>query len=214
MNKRFCSLTVIAVVLFTAGVFAQVSVKPGIAVGINSFTQKVDAPGMTITPDSKTGFVAGGVLDISLMELISIEPGLMYTMRGMKFEQSSGGTTVTATENLSYLTIPVHAKVKFVTPMIKPYALAGLNLGILLAAKDKIEMTGAPTVDEDVKDSVNAVDMGLDFGLGVDFSLPAITPFVEFAYYLGLMELAKNPDPDVATKSNGWEIKAGLRFKI
>ena len=83
MNKRFCSLVVIAVVLFTAGVFAQISVQPGIAAGINSFTQKVDAPGMTITPDSKMGFVAGAVLDISLMDLISIEPGLMYTMRGM-----------------------------------------------------------------------------------------------------------------------------------
>ncbi len=214
MSKRFLSIVAGAVVLFNAAVFAQVSVQPGITVGMSSFTEKSSSSGITVTADSRMGLVAGGVFDISVMNLLSIEPGLLYSMRGMKMEESIQGYTETITDNFSYLAIPVHAKLKYPLPMMKPYALAGLNLGILLSAKQKWEMTGQPSEEYDLKDSSSTVDMGLDFGAGIEFSLPKITPFVEFVYYMGLLDLAKNPDPDVSTKSNGWEIKAGLKFKM
>lgn len=211
MSKRFISFVAGAVVLFNVAAFAQVSVQLGITAGMTSFTEKIDVTNITVTqPDSKMGIVAGAVLDISLMELISIEPGILYSMRGAKVSDPTG----TASDNFSYLAVPVHAKIKYITPMVKPYALAGMNLGILMSAKTKIEATGLPAIDVDVKDSMSTVDIGLDFGAGVEFSLPKITPFVEFVYYLGFLELAKNPDPDVSIKSHGWDIKAGLRFKM
>jgi hypothetical protein len=214
MNNRFISFVVGAVVLFNTAVFSQVSAQLGITAGMTSFTEKIKSSGMTITPDSKMGLVAGAVLDISLMELISIEPGILYQMRGMKMSDSYGGSTATITNSLSYIAIPVHAKVKYVTPMVKPYALVGINLGILMSAKAKYEETGLPSQEQDVKDSASTVDMGLDFGAGVEFSMPKITPFVEFVYYVGLLDLQKNPAQDVTVKSNGWEIKAGMRFKM
>jgi hypothetical protein len=209
MSKRFLSIVAGAVVLFNVAAFAQAKIQPGIAFGMTSFSEKASVSGLTVSMDSKMGITGGAMLDISLMDLVSIEPGLFYTMRGFKMEESG----VTVTENLSYLTVPVHAKIKFVTPVVKPYALAGVNLGFLLSAKDKAE-GGGQSVDEDIKDSMNVIDLGLDFGLGVEFALPAMTPFVEFAYYLGLMDLPKNLPSDVTVKSNGWEIKAGLKFKM
>jgi opacity protein-like surface antigen len=209
MSKRIIGIAACLVVLFSMAAFAQMKIQPGIAVGVTNFSEKYSGSGVTITPDSRMGFSAGAVLDIGLMDLISIEPGLFYTTRGMKMENS--GTTFT--ENLSYLSVPVHVKVKFTSPVVKPYALAGLNLGLLMSAKDKVEGGGA-TAEQDIKDSANSVDMGLDFGVGVDFALPALTPFVEFVYYVGLMDLPKDLPSGVSVKSNGWEIKGGLKFKM
>ena len=52
-------------------------------------------------------------------------------------------------------------------------------------------------------------------GGGVEFALPALTPFVEFVYYLGLTNVPKNNIiEDMTMKNSGWELKAGLRFKL
>jgi len=214
MNKRIFCIIVGLIICFNGFVFAQVSVQPGIAVGLSSYTQKIKTTGITIEPDSKMGFVAGVVLDLSVINIVSIEPGIFYSMRGMKMENSEEGITQTATENISYLAIPVHLKLKYPSLLLKPYGLAGLNLGILLSAKGKTEETGIPAVEEDIADECNPTDFGFDFGAGVEFTLPALTPFVEFAYYLGLTNVPKDMPDDVSMKNSGWELKGGLRFKL
>jgi opacity protein-like surface antigen len=215
MMKRLVSLAAVGVVLLNAAVFAQMSISPGITAGLSSFKETVSYSGMTVTSDSRTGLAFGGLLDISVMNILSIEPGIGYSMRGYKMsttEPSFG--TMTFSNNFSYLTIPVHGKLKFPTPLIKPYALAGLNVGLLLAAKAKMEGTGIPTEELDVKDSMNAVDIGLDLGAGVEFSMPQITPFVEFVYYMGLTNFPKDVPSGYSAKNNGFELKGGLKFKM
>jgi hypothetical protein len=160
------------------------------------------------------GTVNGVVLDLSVLNIVSIEPGILYSMRGMKMENSQDSITQTSTENLSYLAIPVHLKLKYPSPLLKPYGLAGLNLGILLSAKGKTEETGIPAVEEDIADECNSIDFGLDFGAGVEFALPALTPFVEFVYYVGLTNVPKDMPDEVTMKNSGWELKGGLRFKL
>jgi opacity protein-like surface antigen len=131
----------------------------------------------------------------------------------MDFDLSSiGGGIVHSTFSFNYLAIPVHVKLKYPLPMVKLYALAGVNMGILLSAKGKGEMTGFPAVETDLKDSLSATDFGIDLGAGVEFSLPKITPFIEFVYYMGMVDIEK--DPDVTDKSSGFEIRAGLKFKM
>ena len=215
MNKHFLCFVACAVVLFNAAVFAQVSVSPGIVAGLSSFSQKEVWGAYSVVHDNKAGIVAGGILDISILNLLSIEPGLAYSMRGSKIDQdlsSVGGGIVHTTFSFNYLAIPVHVKLKYPLPMIKLYALAGANVGILLSAKKTEEMAGSPVVETDLKDSLSTTDFGIDFGAGVEFSLPKITPFIEFVYYMGMLDIEK--EPNVIDKSSGIEIKAGLKFKM
>jgi opacity protein-like surface antigen len=208
MNKRVLSIAVGAVVLLSTSVFAQVSVQPGITAGLSMFNEKTTSSGgITTTIDTKTGMVAGAVLDIVIMKIFSIEPGILYSMRGGQATDDHG---VTTKDNLSYLAIPVHAKLKIpATPVVGAYALAGVNLGILLSAKS----TDGTSTD-DRKGQFNSTDFGLDFGAGVELSLVKVVPFVEFVYDLGLSNIDKNATGDASTKTSGMELRAGLRFKM
>jgi hypothetical protein len=215
MSKRFICFVAGAVVLFNGAVSAQIHLSPGIVAGLSSFSQKEVWGAYSVVHDRKTGIVAGGILDISLFNLLSIEPGLAYSMRGSKMDQdlsSVGGGIVHTTLSFNYLAIPVHIKIKYPLPMVKLYALGGANVGLLLSAKGKDEMDGSPAVETDVKDSLSTTDFGIDFGGGVELSLPKITPFIEFVYYMGMLDIEKKPY--VTDKSSGIEIKAGLKFKM
>lgn len=207
MNKRVLSIAAGAVVLLSTSVFAQVSVQPGITAGLSMFSKKENSGGITITSDTKTGMVAGAVLDIVFMNMLSIEPGLLYSMRG---GQSTDEHGVTTKANLSYLAIPVHAKLKIpATPVVSAYALAGVNLGILLSAK-----ASDGTNSQDIKANVNSTDFGIDLGAGLEFSIASVVPFIEFVYDFGLSNIEKDATGNNSWKTSGMELRAGLRFKM
>ncbi len=228
MDKRLLRLTAGALLLFSVGLFAQVKVQPGITVGLSMFKyhETSESVGGSYEPDSRTGMVAGGLLDIPVAKVFSIEPGVVFSMRGAYYEESgtdydpyTGQTIAYSYKSwlkLSYLAIPVHARLKYPgIPKVDPYMLAGLNFGILLSAKSKKEETGSPTVEEDWKSHMNGVDFGFDLGVGVELSLQKVIPFVEFVYNKGLVKIIKNdPGDDFFSTSKGIEIKTGLKFRI
>jgi opacity protein-like surface antigen len=206
MNNRLLTIAAGVIVLLNASAFAQIGVQPGITAGLSSYSEKVSTSGISVTNDSKAGLAFGGVLDIAIMNMFSIEPGVIFSMRGG--QSSSYG--ITLKEYLTYLALPLHFKLKYpVTPIVSPYALAGLNLGILLSAKDD---DGTNSVD--IKNSLNTTDFGIDLGAGVEFSVSSAVPFAEFVYNLGLSNIYKNAPADFSLKTNGMEIKVGLRFKM
>lgn len=220
MTKRFVCLAAGLLVFMGSSTFAQVHMQWGVAGGLSmyheSIHQSLSEAGMTgavdTSTDTKTGFVGGVVLDISLLNLLSIEPGIFYSQRGAQMTFSGdavipGGT---AKQNLDYLAVPVHAKLKWPgLPLVKPYALAGINLAFLLSAK---EDDGTTSVNMD--STVSSFDFGLDFGGGIEFDLPIVVPYIEYAFDLGLGNLIKNPVGDMTAKSRGSEIKVGIRFKM
>ena len=220
MTKRFVCLAAGLLVVMASSTCAQVHLQWGVAGGLSmyheSMHESISEAGMTSTfdtsTDTKTGFVGGIVLDIDLLNLLSIEPGIFYCQRGgqMTFSGDALNPSSTLKQNLDYLSIPVHAKLKWPgLPLVKPYALAGINVAFLLSAKED-----DGTTSEDVDSTVSSIDFGLDFGGGIEFDLPVIVPYVEYVFDLGLGNLIKNPVGDETAKSRGSEIKVGIRFKI
>ena len=207
MKMRLFSRTAGIVVLITASVFAQVGLQAGVTAGVSMFKQTNSGGGNSVTSDTKNGLVAGGVLDIVIMNLFSVESGIAYEQRGGKWTNDINNIEEKA---LSYCMLPVHAKLKYrAIPLISPYALAGFNFGLLLSAKN--EVTGQST---DIKDGLNPIDFGLDFGAGIELGLPKIVPFVEFVYDLGLSNIDKNAGADNSLTNKGMELKAGVRIKL
>jgi opacity protein-like surface antigen len=198
MCKHFIIIGVF-VVFFNFVVFAQVNIRPGVVAGLSLFTETAKTNGTSVSTDTRTGFVAGVVMDIDIFKMVSIEPGLVFSERGGRMPFV----------DLSYLAIPVHAKLKWPgMPVISPYALAGINLAFLLTSAST-NSVGSPFTD-----AVSSMAFGLDLGAGIEFSLPGVIPFVEYVYDFGLSNIVKNTVGDESQKTSGSEIKAGLRFKF
>ena len=162
--KKLFLMTVIAFFGFT--VFAQDSPS---AIG---FGLKAGANFASITGDetdnlsSLTGFHVGAYVDISVSEKFSVQPELLYSTQGAKYEDSD---FYDGKFKLNYLNIPIMAKFR----VAEGFTLeAGPQVGFLLSAKDEYDYIGADpgfsdlSGEDDIKDLVKGTDFGINFGLG------------------------------------------------
>lgn len=102
------------------------------------------------------GFHVGGLAEIHVVEKFYIQPELLFSTQGSKFD---GGFGPDGDVKLNYLNIPVLAKYYIVD---KKFSVeAGPQLGILLSAKAN---------GYDIKDDTKSVDFGFNFGAGYSFT--------------------------------------------
>lgn len=165
-------LTAFAVLTF--GLTQAQDVKFGTKVGLNISNLTGDIE----DANSKIGFHIGGFAEIKVSDMFSLQPEILYSTQGTKSEQNysdiSGGFKLDLTQNLSYLNIPVMAKLYVVE---KFYIEAGPQVGFLLNAEQKAKATGSyfgqpfnqsQTVDN--KDDLNSTDFAVNFGLGINLT--------------------------------------------
>jgi opacity protein-like surface antigen len=211
MKKRLLLAAVGMILCLTASSFSQLSKQLGVTAGMSMYSATQKEGSSTTNFDSKTSIVAGAVFDISLLNIVSIEPGLVYSTRNSSYRMITTPfhSSRTIENDFAYLAVPIHAKVRWPgMPVFKPYVLAGVNVGFLLSASSP----GADTTD--IKSQCNNLDFGFDFGGGLEFDLPFIVPYIEYVYDLGMSNIIKNLTSNESFKLNGSEIKAGIRFKL
>lgn len=96
--------------------------------------------------ESVTSFNFGIMSEIPISERFSFQPELMYSGQGYSIDNN--------TVELNYLNMPLIGKY-YVT---KGLSLeAGPQIGLLLSAKNE---------NTDIKDSLNSIDLGVNFGIG------------------------------------------------
>lgn len=100
---------------------------------------------------AKLGFHLGGFVNVSVAESFSIQPELVYSLQGVKFDGDSK-------YNLSYLNIPVLARYSTQSGF---FGETGPQLGFLVSAKAKQD--GEST---NVKDAFRKTDFSWAFGVG------------------------------------------------
>lgn len=205
MKKLFSVLVLIFLFTLSANVKSQ-TIALGIEGGINISNINVTP---TVTTDSRTGLLVGGIIDINISKNITITSGLRYLMKG--WTNTSQG--VTYTDKLNYLEFPALLKVKFPLTEVKPYLIAGPTLGIKLSANESAT-DGTQTQDSDISSLVESTDFGLLFGAGLDFAVGKKTfLFFQPAYSLGLSNILKN-STTTTIKNYGIEITAGVKFSL
>ncbi|MDY0090170.1 MAG: porin family protein [Flavobacteriaceae bacterium] len=202
-------LSILAVVAF--GTANAQDIKFGAKAGLNIS----NLTGDTEDTKSKIGFHLGGVIEIKITDKFSVQPELLFSTQGAKYEESEsfGGESYKyeTTMKLNYLNIPIMAKY-YVAENFS--ILAGPQVGFLMSAKADWEETysfGGTTEsdsgEEDVKDFYKGIDFGLNLGLGYDFTENI---FVEARYNLGLSNIA---DVDNYKEKNSvFQISLGYRF--
>lgn len=105
---------------------------------------------------SLVGFHVGGLAEIHVVEKFFIQPELLFSAQGTKFDGPLGAD---GDIKLNYLNIPVLAKYYIVDDKFS--VEAGPQLGVLLSAKAE---------GEDIKDFTRSVDFGFNIGAGYNFT--------------------------------------------
>jgi len=155
-----------AIAVMTFGLANAQDVKFGLKGGVNlsSFAGDVE------NTKSKVGFQVGGFAEFKLTDKFFVQPEVMYSLQGAKYQQSEVNYYSKGNIAMSYLNIPVMAKYYIID---KLNIEAGPQIGFLLSAKDKWEESYNGVKDsgkDDVKDSFKSVSLGLNVGVGYDFT--------------------------------------------
>ena len=178
--------------------FSQISIGKGIKGGLNLATVGGADADKFGTLSSVTQFNGGIFVNIGLPGPLSIQPEVLYTVKGAKIAGTFLGTPFTSTNTATYVEIPV--LLKFNIPLIpgspvKPNIFAGPAVGFLLSVKSKTEVPGQPTQESDDKSTTESMDFGVAVGAGVDINLVVVTLTVDARYTMGLKTVDKSASP-------------------
>jgi hypothetical protein len=138
---------VVLVPIFLLGtmVYGQISIGPKVGLNLANYTGNVssDVRGLA-------ALQAGGVVEIELIDMLSIQPELLFSVQGV---------TVGETKLVSnYISLPIMGRFY---PIDFLYIEAGPQLGFLISANEKNRVNKVS-----VSQSFKTVDIGLSFGVG------------------------------------------------
>ncbi|MFT3824103.1 MAG: porin family protein [Chitinophagaceae bacterium] len=157
------------------GCFAasQAQVKFGAKAGLNiaDFAGK-DAEGTK----AKVGFHIGALVQLPLIDKLSLQPELVFSTQGAKENDEDGDLKM----NVSYINVPVLAKYTFIEGLS---AQSGPQFGFLISAKAKAEGEKV-----DMKDYFKKLDLSWVFG--ASYVTPMNIGF-DLRYNLGLTKVGK-----------------------
>ncbi len=183
MKTKLCKALVI-------GAFAAMLVLPQIAAADVRFGIKAGANVANVNGDigtalqdwkSTVGFCGGIFLELNLGRVLTIQPEVLYTMKG--------ADTGTGKLTFDYLEIPILLKLRIPTGSVHPFVFAGPAFGFTLRALvDGVKISDMPSADYSA-----VLGGGLQLGRSIH---------VDARYTMGLQKLAI-PDLDTIDLKNG-----------
>nr|MBI1230761.1 outer membrane beta-barrel protein [Cytophagales bacterium] len=168
----------------------------GVRGGVNFFTWG----GSDISSDDYTnrvGFHAGIFANMFVVDRLSIEPGVYYSVKGTQNDDLVDSRAV-----LNYVDVPI---------LLRYYATEGLNFfagpqgSILVGSTFEADALGT-TFDWDTE-SINDIDAGLVVGIG--YNLP-VGVTIQASYDYGMTPVFKDSEADVFNR--GFKVSAGISF--
>jgi hypothetical protein len=197
MKKIILSAAMLAAFGFSAK--AQ-DIKYGVKAGVNFATLTGDIPDEV---KSRTGLHIGVLAEFKISEQFSIQPELLYSQQGLKYDEVVEGIEVRSTWKLDYLNLPIAAKYYVIEGLSIE---AGPQIGYRLGAKIKMEADGYEDGEADIKDDTKAIEFGLIGGVAYD--LP-VGLFFQARYAAGL---SKVNDDDDNVKNGVFQLSVGYKF--
>lgn len=153
--KKLIVLSVVTLTVFTL----QAQIKVGVKAGANFTTfSGSDAKLGDVSPKYKVGFAGGGLVNLQLSEMFSLQPEVLYSMEGARYAEDGERMNY----NINYINIPVLAQYHHASGF---YAETGPQLGLLASAKMAYEGNSVS-----VKDSFKKINFSWGFGAGYQLS--------------------------------------------
>lgn len=160
---------------------------------------------------SKIGFNAGVFANIPVASSFSVQPEVLYSQYGDKYDQTVAGTRYSAARHHDYIAVPVMLQYNVIPNL---YLEAGPEFGFMVNAKNKVKNeTSNETISEsgDYKDSLNKFNFGIGLGAGYYFT----DNFgITARYVAGLTDIAKDrPSGSDAIRNNVFQVGLAFKFK-
>ncbi len=197
---------------------------PGLMLGARlglGFTNESTPAYTNFTVGGRTGFLIGGQLDYWFTPMWALSAQVLYNQKGDQLTGISPDNGYPETDDflLSYLEVPVLAKVALGSGGLRPYLFAGPDFGFLLSANDhQIQTQLGYDQTVDVSPNFNSVDVSLLFGAGVSYDLGASGTelFADAGYALGLVNVENTAYTQTAEslESRDLRIAAGVMFPL
>lgn len=199
------------IVLFMLFAFTaiQAQVKFGPKAGLNLSTMTLKSSGISLDPKMLVGFHAGIISEIGLAENLVLQPGVLFSSKGSKYELTFLDETVDFSMAPGFIEIPVNVLYSFGTGSTKLNLFAGPYLAYGIIGKSKSEgesedISFGTSEDDDMK----PFDFGVNIGAGVNINGLLISA----QYGLGLANLANDSSGDAEMKNNVIAISIGYLF--
>ncbi len=178
--KRF--LIAMALVVFMTGMASAEGMIFGVKGGLNlANISGDDAEGNAM----KIAFGGGVWLNYAITEAFSVQPELMYMIKGCDSEEEDGGT-------LKFQYVDIDLLARYTIPMegkFAPYFFAGPYISMLMSADAEMGDDSA-----DIKDYMESMDYGAMIGVGGEYKLEQGCITFDARYALGLAKLAKDDE--------------------
>ncbi len=192
----------------TSSMSTDSAVRFGVKAGMNVSSLSDD--GSLEDQGSKIGFNAGVFANIPVGSMFSVQPEVLYSQYGDKYDQVIAGNRYSYANHLDYITVPVMLQYNLIPNL---YVEAGPEFGFMVSAKNKAKNeTNNDIISEsgNYKDNFNTFNFGLGLGAGYYFT---DNIGITARYVAGLTDIAKNrPDNSNAIRNNVFQV--GLAFKF
>lgn len=192
--------------------FSQISWNAKVGMNMSNFTGDMDT-------DMKVGFNVGVGMEYQFTEMWSIQPSLMFTTKGAKYDGDfsidDASAKAEVTMNPMYLELPIMAAARFaIADNMNIVISAGPYLAYGIGGKLKVKATASyegESASETTKTDIFGDDGfdRFDFGLGVGAALEINKFFVGLNGEFGLTKLV---DGDGAPKNTNFSIGVGYKF--
>lgn len=160
-------LTLLAIPLFCTLMNAQtLRIGPKLGLNLANYTGNVNSDVRGLA-----GLHAGGFFEIQLLDILSVQPELFYSVQGVTIDD-------TKLVN-NYISLPIMGKFY---PIEGLHIEAGPQLGFLISASEK-NRADKVTITQEYK----TVDMGLSFGAG--YRIPDLDLGFGIRYFAGLSNI-------------------------
>jgi hypothetical protein len=188
---------------------AQAQFKIGPKIGMNLSTMTLKSSGLSLDPQMLVGFHAGLITEISFTENLKLQPGILFSTKGSKYELTFLGETFDYSLTPGVIEVPVNAFYIYGKGPVKLILFAGPYVSYGITGKSKIngesqDILYGSTTEDDMK----PFDFGLNFGAGVN-----VNGFMISAQYgLGLLNLAPDETGDTDMKNKVIGISVAYMF--
>jgi hypothetical protein len=205
VNVRITGFLALTVLIFTlAAVPARAQdespLRFGVKLGMNisDFRGDDGIEGWGELLDWKIGFCGGVFMSYAVNDWFSVQPELLYSMKGMKI----GFWELSATWSLDYIEVPVLAQFRLpFWSKLKPFACAGPAVGFNVRSKVSAGIYNEELGSFDLEEFTNTVDFSLVIGAGISFDIAGREIILEGRYVPGLSNVYTDEFGDVADLS-------------
>jgi hypothetical protein len=206
MSKLCATLVGLALAFASSGVSAQVGeggVKGGVMFAdVPKSSAALRAEG-AVDVGYRVGFLAGAFIAAGITDAVAIQPEVMYAQKGLKGKDPNG--SVPFEFKLDYIDIPVLVRVGGTGPSgFKVLAGPSFNFNIRARAVQEDQFNP----DEDIKDNVEAFEVGLVLGAG----FYGTRLIVEGRFQEGLTNVLKGVE-DETHRNRSFAALVGIRFR-